>query len=163
RDVAIKIIAPAVLTRQAEERFRREARLVAQMDHPGIVGVHDIGEHERSMFLVMPFVKGANLRALMNEGSLTLGDVLDIGIQTADALEYSHANGVVKRDVKPENILVARQQPKGLRLRITDFGLARTSTESRMTKTGGLIGTLSYLSPEQITQGEVDGRADLYA
>ena len=81
----------------------------------------------------------------------------------AEALDYSHARGVVHRDIKPENIMVTREEGAGVRVRVMDFGLARASTESRLTKTGTLVGTLGYLSPEQVTAKEVDGRADIYA
>src|SRR6185436_19704258 len=96
------------LSPESEERFRREAQLVAQMDHPGVVAVYDFGRHEGSLFSVMPVLPGSTLRQLVRERSLTVGEVLEIGIQAALALEYSHARGVVHRDVKPENVMVAR-------------------------------------------------------
>jgi ABC-type transport system substrate-binding protein/serine/threonine protein kinase len=165
RELAVKLITPSLIRPDAEERFRREAHVVAQMDHPSIVGVYDIGEHEGALYLLMPFVKGTNLRHFMVQGSLRLGDIVDIGIQVAEALEYSHSNGVVHRDIKPENILVGRQdEPEGnVRVRITDFGLAITSSFDRLTKTGSVVGTISYLSPEQVRGEEVDGRSDLYS
>jgi len=163
REVAVKVITPDLLSPEAIERFKREARVVAKMDHPAIVGIYDIGEQDNSLFFVMPYVQGSNLRSFLNEGSLSLGDVIDIGIQTADALEYSHSKSVVHRDIKPENILVFRQESGDIRVRVTDFGLAMASTESRLTKTGALVGTISYLSPEQVSERETDGRSDIYS
>src|SRR6266545_3159567 len=163
RDVAIKLIGSSELTAEIEERFQREAQIVAQMDHAGIVPIHDLGRHEGSLFFVMPFVEGTNLRRLLWEGSLRLGEVLDIAIQVADALDYSHSRGVVHRDIKPENIMVLREPGGNLRVRVMDFGLAHASSENRLTKTGTLIGTVSYLSPEQVTSHAFDGRSDIYA
>jgi ABC-type transport system substrate-binding protein len=162
REVAIKLIPPSLLSPESEQRFQREAQLVAQMDHPAIVPIHDLGNHEGSLFFVMPLVQGTNLRAFLRQDS-SLGDVLDVSIQVAEALEYSHVRGVVHRDIKPENIMVSREEGLGVRIRVMDFGLARASSESRLTKTGALVGTLSYLSPEQVAAKEVDGRADVYA
>jgi len=162
RDIAVKLIPPTLLSQDSEHRFQREAQLVAQMDHPAIVSIYDFGRHEGSLYFLMPLVQGTNLRAFLRQESV-LGDVLDIGIQVAEALEYSHARGVVHRDIKPENIMVAREEGGTVRVRVMDFGLARGSTESRLTKTGTLVGTLSYLSPEQVAAREVDGRADVYA
>lgn len=165
RDVAIKVMSPDLLSAEAFERFKREARVVAKMDHPAIVGVYDIGENQNSLFLVMPYVEGTNLRALLNEEALSLGDVIDIGIQVAQALEYSHTKNVVHRDVKPENILVERQESPGreLRIRVTDFGLAMATTENRLTRTGSIVGTMSYLSPEQLSSKAIDHRSDIYS
>ncbi len=165
RDVAIKVITPEFLGSDAVERFKREARVVANMDHPSIVGVYDIGEHGGSLFFVMPFVAGTNLRAFIKDGALSLGDVLNIGIQVAEALDYSHSKGVVHRDIKPENILVSQDDSttEGIRVRVTDFGLAMASAQSHLTKTGTLVGTISYLSPEQLSSRELDGRSDIYS
>ncbi|MGH9857687.1 MAG: serine/threonine-protein kinase, partial [Acidobacteriota bacterium] len=162
RDVAIKVISPDLLSPDAVERFKREARVVAKMDHPAIVHIHDIGEHEGSLFFIMPFVQGTSLRAFLNEQSLSLGDVLDIGIQVGEALEYSHSQGVVHRDIKPENIMIARQD-SGVRVRVTDFGLATASSENRLTRTGSVVGTMCYLSPEQLSTKVVDPRTDVYS
>lgn len=165
RDVALKVITPDFLGSEAVERFKREARVVANMDHPAIVGVHDIGEHGGSLFFVMPYVAGTNLRSFIKEGVLSLGDVLDIGVQVAEALEYSHSKDVVHRDVKPENILVTRDDSSGedIRVRVTDFGLAIATAQSHLTKTGTLVGTISYLSPEQLSARELDYRTDIYS
>jgi ABC-type transport system substrate-binding protein/serine/threonine protein kinase len=163
REVAVKLISPAELTREVEERFLREAQIVAQMDHPSIVPIYDLGRNEGSLFFVMPVVQGTNLRHLLWEGSLRLGEVLDVAIQVADALDYSHSRSVVHRDIKPENIMVARQEAEGIRVRVMDFGLAHASTESRLTKTGTLVGTVAYFSPEQVTSHAFDGRSDIYS
>jgi ABC-type transport system substrate-binding protein len=162
REVAVKLIPPAALSPEMEERFQREAQTVAQMDHPAIVPIYDLGSHDGSLFFVMPVVGGTNLRHLLQDGSLVLGDVLEIGIQVAEALDYSHARGVVHRDIKPENIMIAREGGT-IRARVMDFGLARASSENRLTKTGTLVGTAAYFSPEQITAHNFDGRSDIYS
>ncbi len=161
REVAVKLIPPAQLSAEAEQRFQREAQVVAQMDHPSIVAIHDLGRHEGSLFFVMPLVPGMNLHQFRHRRS-ALGDVVDIAIQIAEALEYSHARGVVHRDIKPDNVMVA-EEAGGLRVRVMDFGLARASSETRLTKTGALLGTLAYLSPEQVAARDLDGRSDIYS
>jgi ABC-type transport system substrate-binding protein/serine/threonine protein kinase len=163
RDVAVKVVASSELSSDTQERFQREAQIVAQMDHPGIVPIHDVGRHEGSYFFVMPLVVGTSLRHLLWDGSLRLGEVLDIAIQTAEALEYSHSRGVVHRDIKPENIMVTREEGGNVRVRVMDFGLAHASSDNRLTKTGTLVGTVTYLSPEQVTAHAFDGRSDIYS
>ena len=163
REVAVKLIPPGNLTKDAEERFQREAQIVAQMDHPSIVPIYDLGRHEGSLFFVMPVLVPTNLRQLLREGSLRLGDVLDVGTQVADALDYSHARGIVHRDIKPENIMTSRDDQGHVRARVMDFGLALATTEDRLTKTGTLVGTVVYFSPEQVTSRSFDGRSDVYA
>jgi ABC-type transport system substrate-binding protein len=163
REVAVKLIPPGNLTKDAEERFQREAQIVAQMDHASIVPIYDLGRHEGSLFFVMPVLANTNLRQLLREGSLRLGDVLDVGTQVADALDYSHARGIVHRDIKPENIMTSRDDTGHIRARVMDFGLALATTEDRLTKTGTLVGTVVYFSPEQITSRSFDGRSDIYA
>ncbi|MFN2531527.1 MAG: ABC transporter substrate-binding protein [Pyrinomonadaceae bacterium] len=163
REVAIKLIPPSLLSSETEQRFQREAQLVAAMDHPAVVPIFDFGKHEGSLFFVMPVVQGTNLRWFQREGALTLGEAIDIGIQVAEALEYTHSRGVIHRDIKPENIMVVREENGRVRVRIMDFGLARGATESRITKTGTIAGTLSYMSPEQVAASGVDHRSDIYS
>ena len=163
RDVAIKLIPPTLLNPDTEQRFQREAQLVAQMDHPAVVPIFDYGKHEGSLFFVMPVVEGTNLRWFQRDGTLTLGEVIDIGVQVAEALEYSHSRNVTHRDIKPENIMVVREDSNRLRVRIMDFGLARGAAESKITKTGTIAGTLSYMSPEQVAAGGIDHRTDIYS
>src|SRR5690349_15734457 len=163
RDVAIKLIPPTLLNPETEQRFQREAQLVAQMDHPAVVPIYDFGKHDGSLFFVMPVVEGTNLRWFQRDGAVILGEVIDIGIQVADALEYSHSRSVTHRDIKPENIMVVREDGGRLRVRIMDFGLARGAAESRVTKTGTIAGTLSYMSPEQVSASGIDNRTDIYS
>src|SRR5512143_54566 len=135
REVAIKLIPPSMLSPEGEQRFQREAQLVGQMDNPAIVPIYDLGKHEGSLFFVMPVVQGTNLRGFIRDQALTLGEVIDMGIQLAEALDYSHTRGVIHRDIKPENIMVSREEGSRVRVRIMDFGLAKAATESRITKT----------------------------
>ena len=107
REVAVKLIPPAMLSTEAEQRFQREAQLVAQMDYPAIVPIHDFGKHEGSLFFVMPVVQGTNLRGFLREQTLTLGEVIDIGIQIAEALEALCVSGWMHADLKPSNIFVS--------------------------------------------------------
>jgi ABC-type transport system substrate-binding protein/serine/threonine protein kinase len=163
RNVAIKVVTPDVVSPESAERFKREARVVAKMDHPSIVSVHDSGEHEGSLFFVMPFVEGANLRSILKNENLSLGDLIEVAVQVADALEYSHTRGVVHRDIKPENLMVTHKEGEGIRVRVTDFGLAMAPAQERITKTATIVGTLAYMSPEQVAGREVDSRSDIYA
>ena len=163
RDVAIKMLPPLFLGQEAEARFQREAHLVAQLDHPGIVPIHDFGNHEGSPFFVMPMVHGTSLRAMIRQRSLSVGENLEILAQTAEALDYSHGRRVVHRDIKPENIMVTREGA-GVRIRVMDFGLAVGTAGDRLTKTGNVLGTMAYFSPEQAKSPEtVDGRSDIYS
>src|SRR5215217_1590511 len=169
REVAVKLIPPTMLNPETEQRFQLEAKLVAQMDHPAIVSIYDFGYDEGSLFFVMPIIKGNTLSSLLRENSLLLGEVVDIGIKVAEALDYSHAprgkgdsRGVVHRDIKPDNIMVLREDD-GLRVRVMDFGVARIAAEDRITKTGTIVGTPAYLSPEQVAAKNVDSRSDIYS
>ena len=146
RDVAIKVIAPSVLTPQTEQRFQSEAQVVARMDHPAIVQIYDFGQHEGSLFFVMPVIEGTSLRQFIRDHSLTLGETIDAALAVAEALDYSQARGIVHRDIKPENIMVSREESGGLRVRVMDFGLAQASDVSRITKTGMMVGTTNRLA-----------------
>jgi len=163
REVAVKLLSPDALSTEAEVRFEREARLVAQMDHPAIVPIYDFGRHRGALFYVMPILEGETLQRLSRERRLSSAEILEVVAQVAEALDYSHRRGVIHRDVKPENVMVARPETGGPRVRVMDFGLAVDGAAERVTRAGHLPGTLAYLSPEQIVGEKVDGRSDLYS
>ncbi len=165
RFVALKVLLPEI-AREAgfAERFTREARTLARLQHPRIVGVHDFGESDGLWFLVMEYVDGTNLRQVMRSGGLGPKEALAIVPQVCDALQYAHDQGIVHRDIKPENILVDRSGG----VKIADFGLAkllqRAPVELNITRTGQVMGTLHYMAPEQYRAPEgVDHRADIYS
>ncbi len=163
RDVAVKVISTRHCSEDHVERFQREARLAAQLDHPAIAPIYDFGRHGETLFLVMPVLAGQTLHSLLRDGALRLGEVLEIVVRVAEALDYSASRGVVHRDVKPENIMVARHGEGEMRAWVMDFGLALEASSRRITKTGQLPGTLSYLSPEHVLSLDLDGRSDLYS
>jgi eukaryotic-like serine/threonine-protein kinase len=142
------------------ERFRREARAVAQIAHPNVVTVIDRGEHEGRQFIVFEYVDGENLKQLVErEGSLPIRQVIHLGLQVASALASAHERGVVHRDVKPQNVLLSEDGlPK-----VTDFGIARSADVESVTLTGTVMGTSEYLSPEQARGEAVDVRSDVYS
>jgi len=168
RTVALKTIHTTALEgSQSEEyrkRFQREARASGVLSHPGIVPVFDVGEHKGTPFLVMEFVAGRTLGDAIKKGDrFTLDRVCEIGQQIAEALGYAHHQGVIHRDIKPANILLTSHEVYGAeRPRITDFGIAKLAA-SDITTTGQLLGTPSFMPPEQFTGAPIDGRADLFS
>jgi hypothetical protein len=161
RWVAVKVI-PA--DGAAPDRARREARAAARLDHPGIVGVYDAGEEDGARYLVSELVEGRTLAQLQAEGELTDRDVLRVGLALCDALEHAHENGVVHRDVKPQNILVP-DRPRSWRgaAKLADFGVAMLAGDDPLTRTGDVVGTLAYMAPEQAAGKRVGEPVDLYA
>jgi predicted Ser/Thr protein kinase len=168
RIVALKTIHSAALAgEQSQEyraRFQREARASGVLAHPGIVPVFDVGDHEGAPFLVMEFVEGRTLADSIKKGDrFPMDRVCEIGQQIAEALGYAHRQGVIHRDIKPANVLLTAREVYGSeRPRITDFGIAKL-TSSEITTHGQLLGTPSYMPPEQFTGSPVDGRADLFS
>ncbi len=159
RKVAIKIMRP-VGDPSEEKRFLNEGRTMAKLPHPNIVGVYDISKVGDISYIAMEYLDGGSLSERMRDG-LTLSDAIAIVVQIADALQFAHDNGVVHRDMKPGNILFrGRKTPV-----LTDFGIARVrgADAVRLTQTGMMIGTPTYMSPEQAQAGEVDGRSDQYS
>src|SRR5215217_9091765 len=161
RSVAVKAI-PA--EGRADERARREAHAVARLDHPGIVSVFDAGEEDGSRFLVSELVRGSTLAQLEAAGEVSDRDVLRIGLALADALAHAHEQGVIHRDVKPQNVMVPEQprSPYGA-AKLTDFGVAHLAGDEPLTRTGDVVGTLAYMAPEQAAGERIDERCDLYA
>ena len=162
RPVALKLLHGELASSLGPERFLREIRLTARLDHPHILPVLDSGESLGRLWYTMPFVEGETLRArLEREPQMPVDDALAIAREVADALDYAHRHGVIHRDVKPENILLAHGHA-----RVADFGVARAVEAAggeRLTGTGLAVGTPTYMSPEQAGNGEVDARSDIYA
>ncbi len=163
RQVAVKLITGGDPSELHEARFRREAKLVAQLDHPAIVPIFDFGRQGDALFFVMPLLRGETLATRLREGSLTLGEALEIVARVAEALDYSAAEGIVHRDVKPENVMVWRPEGGELRVWVMDFGLALGAASRRITQADQLPGSLYYLSPEYVLSLDLDGRSDLYS
>ena len=162
REVAIKMLTSGNLQGDQRERFEREARAVAKLDHPGIVPIYDFADYEGNLFFVMPYIEGRTLRAVQKDETLIAPDVLDIGAQVAEALQYSHQRGIVHRDIKPENIMVLREGEEW-RAKLMDFGIALGPKDSRMTKSDIIVGTLAYLPPESILDSSSSPAADIYS
>ncbi|MGI9034085.1 MAG: Stk1 family PASTA domain-containing Ser/Thr kinase [Acidimicrobiales bacterium] len=161
RPVAVKVLF-GELAQDASfvERFRREARAAAGLNHHNIVSVYDFGEDEGSYFIVMEYVDGKTLRDILaTEGPLTPARVAEIGAEVAGALAVAHRAGVIHRDVKPGNVLIS-----GDTVKVADFGIARAGNpQESLTMTGAVMGTATYLSPEQAQGHDIDPRSDLYS
>jgi tetratricopeptide (TPR) repeat protein/predicted Ser/Thr protein kinase len=168
RIVAIKILPPAVVADpQAGARLRREARTAAQLHHPNIATIHSLEEDGERLFIVMEYVEGEPLSALMRRGPLPESEVCRIGRGVAEALADAHAKGIVHRDVKPDNIIVTPS-----RVKVLDFGIAKQvgvisapsdATTAFVTQHGMIVGTIHYMSPEQALGKSVDARTDLFS
>jgi serine/threonine protein kinase/WD40 repeat protein len=161
RPVALKFLPPD-LTRDpdSKQRFILEAKAASALDHPNICNVHDISETEDGhMFIVMACYEGQTLKKKIEGGPLALNDALDIVVQVALGLSKAHQHGIVHRDIKPANVMVTAQGE----VKILDFGLAKLSGISMMTKTGSTVGTVAYMSPEQARGEKVDQRTDLWS
>ncbi|MEM0925735.1 MAG: protein kinase [Planctomycetota bacterium] len=164
RIVAVKVLPPQLSSDpRFVERFRREARAMAKLDHPNIVTVYDSGVVEGRAFIVMEFINGTNLRQAMQAGAIDSKSALEIVPQVCDGLAYAHDAGVVHRDIKPENIVLGT----GGKVKLVDFGLAkwadRAEWEPSLTATGMRMGTVRYMAPEQFDGDSVDARADIYS
>ena len=174
RIVALKILPPAIgQSPESSNRFTREARALAKLNHPGIVTIHEFGQQGGLFFILMEFVDGVNLAQLMKTGRVSPREALAIVPQVCDALQYAHDQGIVHRDIKPENLLLDRRG----RVKVADFGIAKVvaavsdpiassgaPSPENQTLAGKVIGTPQYMAPEQIEHpSDVDHRADIYA
>src|SRR5690606_21818556 len=164
REVALKVmhahLADGADGSDFVARFRREARSAARLTHPGLVGVYDQGVDGEVSYLTMEYVDGVTLRRRLAEaGALSVEESLSITEAVLDALAAAHRHGLVHRDTKPENVLLASDG----RVKVADFGLARAVTEVAATTTGTVLGTVAYLSPELVSRGVSDPRTDVYA
>ncbi len=160
REVAIKVLRPELSAQIGAERFHREIDLIAGLTHPHILPLHDSGEIDGLLYYVMPYLEEGSLRELIaREGALSEATALHIGAEVAEALSHAHAQGVIHRDVKPGNILLADGHAI-----LADFGVAHLASEleETLTEAGLALGTPAYLSPEQASGDEVvDGRSAL--
>ena len=169
RHVALKFIPEEMAKdKKSLDRFVREARAASQLNHPGICTIHDIDDNEGHPFIVMEKLEGTSLKDLMRSRKMEVDEILDIGIQVADALSASHAKGIIHRDIKPANIFVAQNG----QTKILDFGLAKmvhdpnsseAAMEDSLTAMGVIPGTAVYMSPEQARGEELDARSDLFS
>src|ERR1700754_241939 len=161
RQVAIKLLHREMSADSDQlERFRREARAVAQLSHPHIVGVIDAGEDEGRPYIVFEYVEGETLKErIRRNGRLPIAEAVAYGIEIARALGAAHARHIVHRDVKPQNVLIDEEGSA----KVTDFGIARTLDEEGLTADGRVLGTTDYVSPEQALGHDVGGQSDIYS
>ena len=171
RKVAIKMLpAKSIDDAQAKKRLFREARAAATLDHPNICSIYDVNQDGDCVFIVMQYVEGQTLAMRLVESPLTPDEVIDIGIQVTEALSEAHARGVIHRDIKPQNVMIT---PRG-QVKVLDFGLARMTpsehstdpeakTVTQLTEEGSIVGTIAYMSPEQLKGQPVDTRTDLFS
>lgn len=171
RKVAIKLLPPESVTdEQAKKRLVREAQAAAKLDHPNICAIHEISEEDGHTFIVMQYVEGETLASRIQNKPLDLKEAIDVGVQVADALAEAHSQGITHRDIKPQNIMITAKK----QVKVLDFGLAKlvrdrqfstseAATESLLTGPGMLVGTVPYMSPEQLKGEAIDARSDIFS
>jgi serine/threonine protein kinase len=157
---ALKILLPDLQSNpELVERFLREIRLQASLSHPGITALHNAFRLDNQLLMVMEFVQGESLDAVLKRVRPSVWSAVDLVLQILSALAYAHGRGVVHRDIKPANVILT---PEG-RVKLMDFGIARLARDQHITQRGMAIGSLFYMSPEQVRGSDVDARSDLYS
>ncbi len=162
RNLALKVLRPErAFEWEVTQRFLREAKAAGRLTHPNIVIIYDVGEDSGRAFIAMELLTGVPLNRLIKEKRVSFDDAINFAMQIAEALNYAHGEGVVHRDIKPSNIIITDEK----QVKITDFGIARVQDVSlaEQTRTGQILGTPSYMAPEQVQGKKVDGRADLFS
>src|SRR2546430_1525945 len=171
RKVAIKmLLAKSIDDAHARKRLFREARAAATLDHPNICAIHEVNEDGDCLFIVMQYVEGKTLATRLAGSRLGPDEVIDVGIQVGEALSEAHIRGVIHRDIKPQNVIIT---PRG-QVKVLDFGLARVAhieetagpeakTVTQLTEEGYIVGTVAYMSPEQLKGQPIDTRSDLFS
>jgi serine/threonine protein kinase len=160
REVALKVLDPLLMRDDTfVERFKREARAAAALQHPNLVTVFDLGDSDGRLYIAQEYLSGGDLKRLLAERALPLSRVATVVDQVGSALDYAHQRGMIHRDVKPGNILF---DERGW-ARLSDFGIARALSSTRYTTTGAKLGTPEYMAPEQAEGQDLDGRTDVYA
>jgi non-specific serine/threonine protein kinase len=160
RKVALKFLPAQYSTdKDLKARFAREAQAAAALNHPNIITVHEVAEHEAKPFIAMEYVEGESLKDLIGKKDLSINEVIDISLQICDGLAVAHQAGIVHRDIKPQNILMGKDG----RVRICDFGLAKAKRDVTLTQAGSTLGTIAYMSPEQAQGKEADHRSDIFS
>jgi len=158
--VALKFLASRFVSDESsKERFTREAQAVASLDHPNIVAIHELNEYKGRPYFAMQYVQGQSLWSYAKQTKLSTDRVVELALQLCEGLQAAHEKGITHRDIKPSNILIDSHG----RLRIVDFGLASVQGTDRLTKTGSTLGTVGYMSPEQVRGEKVDQRSDLFS
>jgi non-specific serine/threonine protein kinase len=160
RKVALKFLPPHLChDEDCRARFKREAQAAAKLDHPNIVTVHEVGEYQGRPYFAMAHVEGQSLKEYSAGKELSIEQILELGIQISEGLQAAHDKGITHRDIKPSNILIDSHG----RARIVDFGLASVVGKDQLTKTGSTLGTIGYMSPEQVRGQDIDHRSDLFS
>jgi len=160
RTEAMKVLLPdRPGSEEVGERFLREIRVLASLDHPNIAALHTAFRHHGELIMIMEFVEGMTLRARLNSSQILMSQSLDYIGQVLAALAYAHGKGVIHRDIKPSNIMITRNE----RVKLLDFGLAFRGRASEITRTGLILGSLHYMSPEQVLGERIDARSDIYS
>ena len=160
RKVALKFLADQFSSDQsARNRFTREAQAIAAMDHPNVVSIYEVNEFKSRPYFAMQYIEGKSIEEVIKGKQLQLPEIIRLAIQICEGLQAAHNKGIVHRDIKPSNIFI----DKDGRARILDFGLARIRGMETLTRTGTTMGTLFYMSPEQVQAKETDLRSDIFS